>query len=216
MSQTTQRGAVNTWLILTIVFIITTIAASGFLVWALLNYFDQKDNVDTKVAVAVSTAKKEQADVDAARYLEEDKKPYREFVGPDDFGRLVFSYPKFWSAYVEDDATNSNTFKAYINPVAVPPLSQTTQVAVRVLIESRDYETVINSYQPYVRRGDLTSSAVKADGQDGTRLDGAFTKDIRGSAVIFKIRDKTVTIRTDAEAFKGDFDTLIKTITFNK
>jgi len=216
MSRTSERGAANTWLILTIVFIVTTIVATGFLVWALMNYFDQKDNVDSKVEVAVSAAEKKQADADAARYADEDKKPYREFVGPDDYGRLIFDYPKYWSVFVEKDATDGDTFRAYINPVAVPPITTTTQVAVRVLIESRDYDAVIKSYDTLVKRGDLKASAVKADGQDGTRLDGAFTKDIRGSAVIFKIRDKTVTIRTDAETFKGDFDTLIKTITFNK
>ena len=57
---------------------------------------------------------------------------------------------------------------------------------------------------------------MKADEQNGTRLDGSFTEDIRGSAVIFKIRDKTVTLRSDAETFRADFDALIKTITFNK
>jgi len=57
---------------------------------------------------------------------------------------------------------------------------------------------------------------VKADGNNGTRLDGAFTKDIRGYAVIFKIRDKTLTIRTDANTFKSDFNKLINTIKFNE
>jgi hypothetical protein len=47
------------------------------------------------------------------------------------------------------------------------------------------------------------------------RLDGSFSTDIRGSAVIFKIRDKTVTIRTDADTFKPDFENIIKTINFN-
>lgn len=57
---------------------------------------------------------------------------------------------------------------------------------------------------------------MKIGDQNGTRLDGSFTEDIRGFAVIFKIRDKTVTIRSDAETFKGDFNALIQTITFNK
>jgi hypothetical protein len=66
-----------------------------------------------------------------------------------------------------------------------------------------------------VNKGDLKSSAVQINGEAGTRLDGAFSKDIRGSAVIFKIRDKTVTIRTDADTFKADFDALVATIKFN-
>jgi hypothetical protein len=211
-----ESGAANTWLILSVVFIVTTLAAVGVMVWALVNYTDQKNNVDSKVSLAVATAKKEQADADEAKFNERDKEPNRQFVGPEDFGRVSFNYPKTWSVYIEKDAVSTSTFEAYLNPVAVPPVSSTQQYALRVLIESKDYDQVISSYQALVKKGDLKSSAVKADNEDGTRLDGQFTKDIRGSAVIFKIRDKTLTIRSDADTFRGDFDALIATITFNK
>ncbi len=211
-----QRGAASVWLIMTIILSITTIAAAGFLIWALINYFDQKDNVDSKVTVAVNQAVKEQADKDSAAFLEKEKEPFRRFVGPEDYGRLQFTYPKTWSAYVAADTSNSNTFTAYLNPELVPPISNSTRVGLRVTIESKDYEDVIRSYQNLIKKGDLTSSSVSADGEAGTRLDGLFTKDIKGSAVVFKIRDKTVTLRTDAETFKNDFDRLVGTITFNK
>jgi hypothetical protein len=216
MNHRTQRGAASVWLITTIILAVTTIAASGFLVWALVNYFDQRDNVDSKVSLAVAEAVKEQADEDAAKFLEEEKKPNERFVGPDDYGRLQFDYPKTWSVYVEEDASTSDDFKAYLNPGEIPPLSRTTQVALRVTIESKDYEDVVDSYQTFIRRGQLRSSTVDADGQSGTRLEGLFSNDIRGSAVIFKIRDKTVTLRSDADTFRDDFDALIGTITFNK
>jgi hypothetical protein len=211
-----ESGAANTWLILSVVFIVTTLAAVGVMVWALMNYFDQKNNVDNKVSLAVATAKKEQADADEAKFNERDKEPNRQFVGPEDYGRVSFNYPKTWSVYVEKDAVSTSTFEAYLNPVAVPPVSSTQQYALRVLIESKDYDEVISGYQSLVKKGDLKSSAVKADNEDGTRLDGQFTKDIRGSAVIFKIRDKTLIIRSDADTFKADFDALIASITFNK
>lgn len=213
---TRESGAMDKWLIISIVFIITTIAAIGVMVFALVNYFDQKNNVDTKVSTAVATAKKEQADADEAKFTERDKEPNRQFVGPEDFGRLSFDYPKTWSVYIEKDVTSGDIYQAYLNPIAVPPVTTTQQYALRVTIETKDYDAVVSSYQSLVKKGDLKSSAVKADSQDGSRLDGNFTKDIRGSAVIFKIRDKTVTIRTDADTFKGDFDALIATITFNK
>jgi hypothetical protein len=216
MNRTQQRGAVNVWLILSIVFGVTTIAAAGFFVWAYTNYQDQKNNVDTKISAAVAVAQKEQADKDEANFLQRDKEPKRQFVGPDDYGRLMFDYPKTWSVFVNKDASDSQAFEAYLNPVSVPPLGASTQYALRVTIESREYDTVVESYSSYVKSGDLTSSAVQADEVGGTRLDGKFSESIRGSAVIFKIRDKTVTIRTDANTFKSDFDTLISTITFNK
>lgn len=216
MNRTQQRGAVNVWLILSIVFAVTTVTAAGFFVWSYTNYMDQKNNVDTKISAAVAVAQKEQADADEAKFLERDKQPNRQFVGPDDYGRLMFDYPKTWSVFVNKDTSQSETFEAYLNPVSVPPLGNTTQFALRVTIESRDYDTVIQSYSNLVKQSKLTSSATTADDVAGTRLDGSFTNDIRGSAVIFKIRDKTVTLRTDADTFKGDFDALISTITFNK
>lgn len=205
------------WVVLTVVFILTTLAASGVAVWAYMNYLDQKKNVDSKVSVAVATAVKEQADKDAADFLEKEKQPNRQFVGPDDYGRLAFDYPKTWSVYTAKDVTaGSGTYEAYFNPGVVPVVSQKQQFALRVTIEDKDYDRVVDGYANLVKRGDLKSSSVKADEQNGTRLDGTFTKDIKGFAVIFKIRDKTVTMRSDAQTFKKDFDALIKTITFNK
>lgn len=216
MTPQSPRRSVNVVFILMIVFIVTTVIALGVMIWALVNYFDQKNNVDTKVADAVSVAKKEQADADEAKFLERDKQPNRQFVGPEDYGRVSFDYPKTWSVYVAKDASTGGNYEAYLNPVSVPSVVATQQYALRVTIEEKDYDQVVSSYKALVSKGDLTTSSVKADEQNGTRLDGAFSKNIRGSAVIFKIRDKTVTIRTDADTFKADFDALITTITFNK
>jgi len=216
LQPTPQPHTSKMWLIIAIVGIITTLIATGVMIWALINYFDQKDNVDTKVSTAVAEARKDQADADEAKFLERDKEPNRQFIGPDDYGRLMFDYPKTWSVYVESDARNGGDYEAYLNPGFVPPVENDTQLAVRVLIEDKEYDRVISSYQSLVSRGDLKSSTVKADEQSGTRLDGAFSKDIRGSAVIFRIRDKTVTIRTDAQTFQADFNKLVQSITFNK
>lgn len=204
------------WMILTFVFIFTTLAAGAFGVWAYMEYVDHRDNVDSKVTAAVATAVKDQADKDAADFLEKEKQPNRQFVGPDDYGRLAFDYPKTWSAYVAKDASTGGAYEVYFNPGVVPVVNAKQQFALHVTIEDKDYDKVVDTYKALVANGSLKSSSVKADEQNGTRLDGSFNKDIRGSAVIFKIRDKTVTIRTDAETFKGDFDALIQTITFNK
>lgn len=216
MNYRRDNGAVNTWVILTSVFIFTTVAAAGVMVWALLNYFDQKNNVDSIVTSAVTDAVKEQADKDAAAFEAEEKKPNRTFSGPEDYGGVTFEYPKTWSIYIAKDATSGSDYQAYLNPVAVPPISSSQQYGLRVTIESKDYDAVIKDYEADVKKGDLKSSVVKASGQDGTRLDGTFSKDIRGSAVIFKIRDKTLTIQTDALTFRGDFDAIVQTITFNQ
>ena len=211
-----EHGAMDKWLIISITFIFTTIVVLALGIWALVNYLDQKNNVDTKVETAVSTAVKEQGDELAANFAEEEKKPNRTFAGPEDYGSLSFSYPKTWSIYVNKDASSGDVYEAYLNPISVPPIKATQQYALHVTIESKDYDQVIKGYESQVKKGDLRSSAVSAGGVDGTRLDGTFTKDIRGAAVIFKIRDKTATIRTDADTFKPDFDALVATIKFNQ
>jgi hypothetical protein len=210
-----EAGAASTWLIVGVIFITTTVILGGVLTWALINYFDQKNNVDTKVSTAVTEAVKKQADADAATFEAEDKKPNRLFAGPEDFGAISFLYPKTWSTYI-DKESSSGTFQAYLNPVAVPSVDSSTQYALRVTIESKEYDSVVNGYQSLVKKGDLKSGTIKINGVDSVRLDGAFSKNIRGSAVIIKIRDKTVTIRTDADTFKADFDALVTSIKFNQ
>lgn len=212
--RTHEAGAADVWFIVSISLIVVTLALAGTLTWALINYFDQKDNVDTKVSAAVTTAVKKQADTDAATFEAEEKKPNRQFAGPEDFGALSFDYPKTWSTYIDKDAS-AGSFQAYLNPVSVPPITDKTQFALRVSIETKEFDKVLNVYQALVKKGDLKSSTVKINGVDSTRLEGNFTKDIRGSAVVFKIRDKTVTIRTDADTFKPDFDALVASIKFN-
>ena len=212
--RTREAGQANTWFIVSISLIAVLLVLAGTLTWALINYFDQKDNVDTKVSAAVTTAVKKQADADAAIFEAEEKKPNRLFAGPEDFGALSFEYPKTWSTYIDKDAS-AGSFQAYLNPVSVPPITDKTQYALRVSIETKEFDKVLNTYQTLVKKGDLKSSTVKINGVDSTRLEGNFTKDIRGAAVVMKIRDKTVTIRTDADTFKPDFDALVASIKFN-
>jgi hypothetical protein len=206
----------NGWLITSIILILVTAGLIALSVWLYFNYNEQKTNVDGKIDAAVSAAKSAQAKSDNIKQTESEKLPNRQFVGPDDYGRVTFDYPKTWSVYVSSDATNGGTFVAYLNPISVPPISTSQQFAARVVIEQLDYDKAIASYDSFVKKGDLKASSVKADGNNGTRLDGIFSKDVHGSAVLFKIRDKTLTIRTDAVTFESDFNKLITTIKFNQ
>jgi len=216
MSRKYEQGKISGSLLAIIGLSVLVVSAGSLAIWAFLNYNEQKSNVDGKIDLAVAEAKKAQADEDEAKFAEREKEPNRQFVGPDNFGRLVFDYPKTWSVYVAKDGTESNSFEAYLNPVSVPPVSRDQQFALRVTIEQKDYDEVIRSYESLVEEGKLRSSATSSMGHNGTRLDGNFSDNIRGSAVIFRVRDKTITLRTDADTFKPDFDALIKTIDFNQ
>jgi len=215
MSRKYEQGKVSGSLLAIIGLSLLVAVAGSLAIWAYLNFNEQKTNVDGKIDLAVAEAKKEQADEDEVKFAEREKEPNRQFVGPDDFGRLTFDYPKTWSVYVEKDGS-SGSYEAYLNPITVPPVSQSQQFALRVVIEAKDYDAVVRSYESRVKSGDLRSSATSSLGHNGTRLDGSFNDNIRGSAVIYRVRDKTITLRTDADTFKPDFDALTKTINFNQ
>ncbi|MCL2869694.1 hypothetical protein FWF48_02700 [Candidatus Saccharibacteria bacterium] len=210
-----RSGEVNILLIVVIVMSVLLAVLAGLGVWLYVQYSDQKTNVDGKINEAVALAKKEQAQQLEAKFVQREKEPNREFVGPDDYGRLSFMYPKTWSVYVAKDASNGGTYEAYLNPVLVPPVSSDQIFALRLLIEEKSFDTVLKTYESAIKKGDLRSSAITVGGTQATRLDGIVYKDMRGSIVLLKIRDKTATIRTDAETFKTDFDALIKTVKFN-
>lgn len=210
-----EQGGISGSMIAIIGLIVLVIAAGSAAIWAYVNYNEQKTNVDGKISLAVAEAKKVQSDDDEVKFAQREKEPNRQFVGPDDYGRLTFMYPKTWSVYVAKDVSKGGNFEAYLNPVTVPPVSESQQFSLRVLIEQEDYDKVIESYKDSVEKGELKSTTTSSKGHNGTRLDGSFSKDVRGAAVIYKIRDKTLTIRTDADTFKPDFEALISTIDFN-
>lgn len=216
LRRTNEQGKISGSLIAIIGLSLLVVVTGSLAIWAYLNYNEQKTNVEGRIDLAVAEAKKEQADEDEQKFTEREKEPNRQFVGPDDFGRLTFDYPKTWSVYVAKDGSSGNRYEAFLNPVTVPPVSNTQQFALRVVIEQKSYDDVLSSYESLVEKGDLRSSAVSSQGHNGTRLDGNFSENIRGSAVLFRVRDKTITLRTDADTFRPDFDKLIQTIDFNE
>ncbi len=212
-----ENGSINNWMMVSIGLIVLSVILGGLAIWSYISYTNQKTNVDNKISVAVASAKKTQADADETKFTEREKQPNRQFVGPDDYGRLTFDYPKTWSVYVSSAVGNGSSYQAYLNPVSVPSVSTSTQqFALRVVIVQQDYNKVISSFDSLVKSGALKSSSITVNGATGVRLDGNFTKDLRGSEVIFKIRDKTLTIRTDANTFLPDFNALIQTVKFNQ
>lgn len=195
---------------------ILTIVFGGLAIWSYLQYQEVSNDVEGQVKLAVSEAKSEQREADDKRFADMEKEPNREFVGPDDYGRLTFKYPKTWSLYEATDISRGGDYEAYLNPEKVPPVDNKQQFALRVLIENKDFDRVVQQYEGDIRKGDLRSSTTSSQGNSGVRLDGNFSKDIRGAAVIYKMRDKTITVRTDADVFKPDFEKIIQTISFDQ
>lgn len=211
-----QQGAVSGALIASIVLGVLVVVLGSVAIWALINYNEQRNTVQSQIDVAVAEARQQQAAEDEERFAEREKEPYKRFVGPDNLGRVEFDYPKTWSVHVARDGQGNRKYEAYLHPNVVPQIDNDTQYALRVEIQNRGYEDVVRSFENRVKRGDLRSSAVAASGFNGTRLDGNFSDDIEGSMVIFQIRDKTLTIQTDAPAYRPDFNNIVlPSLSFN-
>lgn len=212
---TTERGVVNPLLVSTIVFAVLATGLAGFGLWSFMKYLDYKNNSDTKTAAAVKVATTKQASELEKQFVEREKQPYRKFNGPEELGHVTFDFPKTWSLYVENDGA-SGSYSAYLNPDAVSAVNSSTPYALRVNIDTRDYDTVLKGFDSQVKKGTLKSTPITVNNFNGVRLDGEFTKQRTGSQVIFKIRDKTLTIASDANTFKNDFDNVVvKSLDFN-
>jgi hypothetical protein len=211
-----ESGAVSGSLISLVLLGVALVACIGLAIWLFVQYSDQKSNVDARVDAAVAEAVRNTQENEQEKFLEREKEPNLQFAGPDDYGRLTFDYSKTWSVYVNSDASGEGNYEAYFHPVIVPSVdAEESRYALRVVIENEAYDEIIASYSGSIEDGELKSSTVSANGHRGTRLDGTFTEDIRGSAVFFKLRDKTISLFTDADTFKPDFDKIIKTVDFN-
>ena len=191
--------------LLSVLFIVLFALAKG-------DYSELSDSVDLKIEEAVSEAKTEQALADA----EEAKKDTRAFTGPTDYGQLSFEYPKSWSVYIASDASKGGDFVAYLNPIEIEPVSNSTVYALRVSILDKDFEEVTKTYQTYLKSGKMSMETVTVGGTTANRYTGQLpSTELNGVIVIFKIRDKTAVLRTDSALLVKDFDTVLSTVKFN-
>ncbi|MBR3139134.1 hypothetical protein IKG38_03980 [Candidatus Saccharibacteria bacterium] len=214
-------------LIKTIIIVIVSLIAATFIglfIWAFLQYDEARTDVDGQIATAVAIATDKQHAKDEADRLETEKYPYRSFSGPIDYGQLSFEFPKTWNVYIAKDASSGGDFEAYLNPGQVDPISNTTINALRVSILNKSFEDVTKNYERYLTSKEKTLSLesvtvnTATEGQETTanKYTGKIPNtDLNGIILIFRIRDKTVLLRTDSLLFEADFNKLIETITFN-
>lgn len=213
MKKNFYQGSVDGWMIATIGFVVLFLVAGALGAWAYISYDDLRADVDAKIQQEVTEGKREQSDADYKKYQEESKNPRIEFVGPAEYGRVSFMYPRTWSVYIEQDATDRKNYVAYLHPVAVPSISnKDSRFALRLEILNKDYDEVVKEYADRLKKGELTSSTPEYNGIATTRFDGAFSKEVRGAAVLMRVRDKTVRFSTDADTFKPDFQTILETV----
>lgn len=183
---------------------------------------DYKKNSDEKSSVAVEAAKKTQAAQLQANFDEQSKSPYKTYQSSSTAGSITFSYPKTWSAYVDETSANQ-LINGYFFPGQVPGLQSAAAFALRVEMLSTDYSQIIAQYTAQAKKGTLTSAAYVppkmvgvANVQTGTRFDGALDKSKNGSLIVIKVRDKTLKISTESRDYLTDFNrTILASLTFS-
>ena len=209
-------------LVKTIVIVFLSLLAVTFIglfIWMKIEYDKERSrDLDGQIAEAVAAAKDETEMRMEAKFLEDEKYPYKTFAGPIDYGELTFEYPKTWSVYVAAAADAGGDFNAYFNPIQVDAVGKDTINALRVTIRNKSFEDVAAEYQKAMEKKDsnLTVEATTVAGVAANRYTGTIPgTDLSGIIVIFKIRDKTVIMQTDSMLFQAEFDKLLETIKFN-
>lgn len=201
-------------LIISFIFtLLLLIGAIIFGMWALAERQDYKNNTDQKVEAAVAVARQEEGSLKEKEFLEKEKSPYKEYVGPATFGAIKFEYPKTWSAFISENAVTSSTpVEGYLHPNFVPALQSGTDFALRVQVVSGVYEQNIKTYESMAKQGKVKITPFKLDKVQsvlGARIEGEINKGQKDAMIILPLRDKTIKVWTESTSFLSDFDTII-------
>ena len=205
-------------LIKTICLIFTSLLAVtfvGLFIYMYIQYDIAHTDVEGQVKERVAEAENELRTKLDAEFAEKEKYPYKTFSGPSDFGSLTFEYPKTWNLYVPNDASHADDYHAYFNPGQVNVVADETVMALRVSIVNTLTDEIKSDFADKVEDGEMTVSTTVVNGNNVDVYKGLLDSDLYGIVCIFKIRDKTAIIQTDAYLFEEDFYNVLSKIRFN-
>lgn len=209
-----EQGDVNVLLIPVILLTLLFIGAGSFAYWAYSGRQNYKDHTDVIVANAVAANTKTVQSQDAKQYAEEAKSPLKVYVGPDAFGSVRVSYPKTWSAYV--DETNENTpLDAYFHSDFVPSTESQQTYNLRVQVNSQDYSTMLTQYDAIIQDGKATAAPYSLPKEPkiiGTRITGEVdlnNENTIGTLILLPLRSTTLMIWTESNDYLPDFNNYI-------
>lgn len=203
-------------LIETILLVITSIVAIVFICLYVMKYIEWNainTDLDSQIRAQVAIKVAENTTEMEQQFEEREKYPYKNFSGPVDYGSFSFEYPKTWSVYIAKDAANGGDFEAYLNPVEVNPVSNSTINALRVRIRDTSFETVAKSYESSIKNGKVTMKNQEVGGVLANIYTGELSSSIHGIVMILKLRDKTVILQTDAMDFENEFYRILESVT---
>lgn len=212
-----KQNANLLWIILLIIAGLIAVTFIGLFIWMFSKWDSAQQDVDAQISVAVAEAVNDKTEELENQFIEREKQPYQTFAGPTDYGELSFEYPKTWSVYEAKDASNGGDYEAYLNPGKVYPVAVDTINSVRVLIKDQSYDNYVKTYESYVKSGKLAVSVRLINGENANLYTGELPGGkLQGIAAVFRIRDKTAVIQTDAMIFEEDYQRVLDTVRFNQ
>lgn len=205
-----QDGAVSGLGVSLVLAITLLVGALGFGGWAFSSRQDYKNNVDAKISAAVTTAKGQEDKVKDAQFAEAVKQPLKTYQGPEAYGSVVVSYPKTWSAYVDDTGKGSALVDGYFAPGVVPSISDQNSVfALRVQVTNQTYAQTLQSFTGQQQAGKLTVKAYalpKLPKTVGVEAVGQLSDQTSVTMVALPLRSQTLQIWTEGTQYINDFN----------
>ena len=204
---------------LSIVLIAVSLLLLGSLIfgfWAFSGEQKYKNNTQAISDQAVSQAVQATQQQDTAKYNEQLKNPYRNYVAPAQYGALKVVYPNTWSAYVDDSGSGQALVDGYFKPGIVPSISSQGSIfALRVQVVSQAYSQLLTNFNslskgnkatitPYVLPKVPSVTGIKIVGVIGSN-GGTQT----GSMVVLPLRGYTIEIYTMGSDYQNDFNNII-------
>jgi hypothetical protein len=213
-----QDGS-STGLVVSVVCLsILSIGVIIFAVWAYGGKQDYKNNVDTKVNTAVTSAVGKQQSIDSAKYAQASKYPLSTYDGPEAYGSIVMQYPKTWSAYLNSYTdtnggnSSTNVVDAYFNPSIVPSVSNAASIyAVRLQVLNQSYSQSLQTLQQAQGVTSVAYTLPKLPNIVGVEATGPINGQNQPSEtmVVLPIRSETIELWTDGTQYLSDFNNVI-------
>lgn len=178
-------------------------------VYYFMQYRQASTNLDGQIAVAVEEAEAAKTVELEADFAERSKSPNDVYRAPSQLGSVAVTYPKTWSSYVIEDSGSGTVLEGYFHPGTVPDVRGAVPFALRVELDSTEYDGEVEKLQRAVEKGELKASAVRVNGELGVRFDGQIDRDISGAIVLLPLRDRTLKIWTENPDYLKDFNDII-------
>ena len=210
-------GVLVAIVVLTLLFLLSAVMAGVFY----MQMQDYKNNSDQKSATAVESAKEQQKKDLEQVFAEKSKEPLVTYTSASDLGGILISYPKTWSAYINEKGT-TQPLDAYFHPNFVPASSggsnEAFNYALRAQVLQQGYQAVVDEYKDETKAGKVTVTPLTGlpSGGTGVRIDGEIAPKKNGSLIIIPVRDKVLKIWTEGDQFKNDFNNFVlKNLKYN-